>query len=77
MRHVSNSYRIRFQGHLDSSWAEWFEGFTLTPRSDGTTTLIGPVADQPALFGVLTRINSLGLPILLVEQIEMKNDFEK
>jgi hypothetical protein len=70
MRNVTNAYRIRFKGHLDSSWVEWFEGFTLTTQPDGTTILIGPVVDQPALFGLLTRINSLGLPILLVERLE-------
>ncbi len=23
-------YRIRFKGHLDSQWADWFEGLTIT-----------------------------------------------
>lgn len=77
MRIVNDAYRICFKGHLDSSWAEWFEGFTLISQPDGTTVLIGSVIDQPALFGLLTRIHSLGLPILLVERIEMENDFQK
>jgi hypothetical protein len=32
-----------------------------------TTTLIGVVADQSALHGLLTRVRDLGLPLLLVE----------
>ena len=73
---MTGSYRIRIKGHLDSSWAEWFDGLTITHQDDGTTLLIGPVSDQPALHGLLARINSLGLPILLVEQIEKEKNSE-
>ena len=39
-------YEIRFQGHLHSRWASWFDGLTVTDESDGTTLVLGPVADQ-------------------------------
>ena len=74
---MTHTYQIRIKGHLDASWTSWFDGFTLTPQPDGTTILIGSVVDQPALHGLLTRIHSLGLPLLLVEQVEMENDLEK
>ncbi len=74
---MTHTYQIRIKGHLDASWAEWFDGFTLTRESYGTTLLTGSVVDQPALHGLLTRIHSLGLPLLLVEQIEMENDLDK
>ena len=67
---MTDAYQIRIKGHLDSSWADWFEGFTLTLQPDGTTIMIGSVIDQAALFGLLTRIHSLGLPILLVKQLD-------
>ena len=59
-------YRIRVRGKLDSSRSEWFEGWTITPEEDGTTTLSGWVADQSALHGVLTKIRNLNLPIVAV-----------
>jgi len=74
---MTHTYQIRIKGHLDAGWAEWFDGFTLTREPDGTTLLTGSVVDQPALHGLLSRIHSLGLPLLLVEQIEMENDLEK
>ena len=71
---MTDIYRVRIKGHLDSSWAEWFDGLTITHQADGTTLLIGPISDQPALHGLMARINNLGLPILLVEQINQEND---
>jgi hypothetical protein len=29
-------YEIRLKGHLDSQWADWFEGLTITLEEDGT-----------------------------------------
>ena len=42
-------YCLRVRGHLSTAWIDWFDGLTITAEADGTTTLIGPVADQPAL----------------------------
>ena len=42
-------YEIRIRGHLETRWAEWFEGMTLRHGSDGSTILSGPVVDQAAL----------------------------
>ncbi len=64
----STAYQIRLKGTLDSSWSEWFDGFTITIRGD-ETILIGVVRDQSALHGILAKINDLGLPIVSVEKI--------
>jgi hypothetical protein len=63
-------YEIRLRGHLDSRWAEWFDGLTLTHESDGTTVLAGPVVDQSALYGVLRKVRDLGLPLVSVRAVE-------
>jgi hypothetical protein len=62
-------HEIRVEGHLDERWSDWFEGLTLSPQSDGTTTLTGPLADQTALHGVLNRIRDLALPIVSVRRV--------
>ena len=46
---MSKFYRIRVGGHLDSRWAEWFEGLRLTHESNGETVLSGPIVDEAAL----------------------------
>jgi hypothetical protein len=66
----SQVYQIRIKGHLDSSWSEWFEGLGMTHEENGTTVLTGPVADQPALHGLLVKIRDLGLPLLTVQCLE-------
>ena len=60
-------YAIRVKGHLDQRWADWFDGLTFARHNDGTTVLVGQLADQAALHGVLTRIRDLGLPIISVQ----------
>jgi hypothetical protein len=62
-------YTIELQGVLDSSWAEAFSGMTIDVfRNDGidATRLVGVVADQTALAGILDLAFTLGLPLLSV-----------
>ena len=68
------SYEIRFEGHLDESWADWFEGMKLTHENDGTTILTGEHIDQAALHGLLKRIRDLGMPLLSVNRLESLPD---
>ena len=63
-------YEIRLQGHLQSRWAAWFDGMTLTKSSDGTTVIHGLVADQAALHGLLQKVRDMGLPLVSVTQID-------
>lgn len=68
------TYEIKVPGRLDESWADWVEGMTITVESgdDGPTitTLTGVVADQAALEGLLSKLYSLGLPLLSVRCID-------
>ena len=63
-------YEIRLKGHLDSRWAAWFDGLSLTNENDGTTVIHGPVVDQAALHGLLQKVRDLGLPLVSVTQVE-------
>jgi hypothetical protein len=63
-------YQIRLKGHLDSQWADWFGGLTITLEEDGNTLLTGPVVDQAALFGLLKKVRDLGLPLISIDCVE-------
>jgi hypothetical protein len=63
-------YEIRLKGHLDSRWAAWFDGLSLTNERDGTTLLCGQVADQAALHGLLQKVRDIGLPLVSVTQVQ-------
>jgi hypothetical protein len=65
-----SAYEIRIKGHLDSRWAVWFDGLSLTTASDGTTTIHGPVADQAALHGLLQKVRDIGLPLVSVTLVD-------
>jgi hypothetical protein len=63
-------YEIVIKGNLEPRWSDWFDGFTITPQADDETLLVGLVADQPALHGVLAKVRDLGLPLLQVRRME-------
>ena len=69
-QHTPGLYEIRVKGHLDSRWAAWFDGLTLTHESDGTTLIHGPVVDQAALHGLLQKVRDVGLPLVSVTRVE-------
>lgn len=59
-------YHLRVTGHLDQSWSPWFDGLAIAQEANGETVLSGPVADQAALHGLLTKVRDLGLPLVAV-----------
>lgn len=66
-------YRIFIRGTLDASWSDRLGGMTVScdrlADSGPETTLIGELADQSALVGVLNTLHDLGLPLVSVERI--------
>ena len=71
-RRELGQYEIRLKGHLEVRWAAWFGGVSLTQESDGTTVIRGPVIDQAALHGLLSKVRDLGLPLIAVTRVDPK-----
>ena len=67
---ASKLYEIRVKGHLDVTWADWFDGLEIRHEPTGDTLLRGYILDQAALYGKLARIQGLGLTLLSVNYIE-------
>ena len=71
-------YQIRVEGRFDPSWSEWFSGLEIAlevDRDRGTVTdLTGPVADQAALRGILSRMWDLNLIVISVRRLENTPD---
>jgi hypothetical protein len=59
-------YRIIVRSELSETYAVAFEGMEMDTKS-GETVLTGKVTDQPHLYGILDRINGLGLELLSVQ----------
>jgi hypothetical protein len=59
-------YRIMVRSELGDRHASAFEGMRMESQ-EGQTIITGEVVDQPHLFGILERINGLGLELLSVQ----------
>jgi hypothetical protein len=69
---MTQYYEIRIKGHLDESWADWFDGITIWHEDNGETLLTGPLPDQAALHGVLNRLRDLGIELISVNMVEVR-----
>jgi hypothetical protein len=61
-------YRIVVGSELSDRYAVAFEGMTMETMY-GDTVLTGEIIDQPHLYGILDRINSLGLQLISVQAL--------
>jgi len=60
-------YEIVISGYIQETW---FEELTITRLPDLTTMLRGRLVDQSALYGVLRKINALGVDLISVTRIK-------
>jgi len=61
-------YRIIVRSELSATYAVAFEGMEMETKG-GVTILTGKIIDQSHLYGILDRINGLGLQLLSVEAV--------
>lgn len=65
-------YELRTGGRLGQSTLAWFEDVTVTVDESTTpvqTIIRGPMRDQAALYGLISRIRDLGLTLLSVNRV--------
>lgn len=61
-------YRIRVQGHLPEGWFEMVERMEIICDADGNTTLSAPIRDQSELYGLISKLQNLGLTLISINQ---------
>ncbi len=57
---------IRVKGQIDRDWSDWIGGLKMKRTPQGDTVLTGSVRDQAALYGLLSRLSSLGIELGIV-----------
>jgi hypothetical protein len=62
---------IVIRGHIDPDWSEWLAGLAIAHDERDCATLSGEVADQSALYGLLSRLRDLGLALVSVTSVEV------
>jgi hypothetical protein len=65
---TSTTYRIVVRDELSKRYAAAFEGMEMETKN-GRTILTGEIIDQPHLYGILDRINGLGLELLSLQSL--------
>lgn len=72
------TYRIRVKGRLDTGWSDRLGGMAIEAIGQAgdapETILVGWLADQAALCGVLNALHDLHLPLLSVELVSTERD---
>ena len=62
-------YEIVVKGKLDSRWSRWFADLQIIPLPNGNTLVTGPLTDQAALYGVISRMRDQGMVLISVHRI--------
>ena len=56
---------IHVKGKLDQSWSGWFDGLQVQ-AGNGETILSGDLPDKSWVYGVISRLSSLGVTLISV-----------
>jgi len=62
-------YEIVIRGYIGDPW---FVELEVIQQADYTTVLRGKLIDQAALYGILRKINDLGIELISVNCIDAK-----
>lgn len=68
---------IRVRGCIDERWSEWLDGLTIAHTGENETVLTGLIRDQSALYGLMSKLRDLGLPLSAVnvgEEVSMSEN---
>jgi hypothetical protein len=72
--HGPSIYEIRVAGHLEEKWSDQLGGLQVTATQGASgqqeTIIVGRVADQSALSGVLHTLHELHLPVVSVQCVD-------
>jgi hypothetical protein len=64
---------IHIKGKLDPNWSDWFEDMQMVQEPTGDTMLCGNLPDKSAVYGVISRLGSLGMTLVSVTCQEVTN----
>jgi hypothetical protein len=74
-------YTIRIDGCLNHSWQDWFAGLSIghekNARGELVRTILSGLFDQSTLYGVLSKLCSLGLSLVSVCREEVRDALDR
>lgn len=69
--------QLKVREQLDPAWKEWFEDLDISGDGGKGTLLSGDLADQAALYGLLTKLIKLGLTLFSFESSIIEPELEE
>ena len=57
---------IHVRGKIDPDWSDWFGELQMKEESGDETILRGKLPDMSAVYGVISRLGSLVIPLVSV-----------
>ena len=66
---METQYRVQVKGYLPDGWCQLIERMEIIRDVDGITTLSGPIRDQAELYGLVVKLQNLGLTLISINQI--------
>jgi hypothetical protein len=64
------SIEIHVKGRIHPNWSDWFGELQVQESSGDETSLSGKLQDMAAVYGVISRLGSLVIPLVSVRCIE-------
>ena len=63
---MKQRYEILVHGQVKRNWQDWFSGMSFVYLGNQTMMIVGELADQTSLLGILATIDELGMTIMSV-----------
>ena len=63
---------IHLKGRISQQWSGWFDNLVIKYLNCNETVLTGIVADQTALYGIISHLRDLGLELISVSSTEVE-----
>ena len=63
-------YRIKVRGYLEKEKFDWLNEMIVQFDENCNSEIYGNIEDQAALFGILKRIQSMGIVLISINQEE-------
>ena len=64
---------IHVRGKINPNWSDWFGEMQMQETSCDETVLIGKLPDMAAVYGVISRLGSLVIPLISVTCLKESN----
>ena len=64
---------IHVKGKMNPNWAEWFEELQVRDGGTDEIILIGKLPDMAAIYGIVSRLSNLVIPLISVSCHEETN----